>query len=208
VLGFETVVHRMRREASEQRERAADTMALAETYGFPYWLALGRAFHATAPVAAGEPEAVADLLPDLAQSGGTGSRAGAPGLLSIVGRACLSAGWTSEARSAVEGGLALAAQAGHGFDAGLHQLRGEIDLACGAAPANAEGHFQRALEVPRSQEARSHELIAATSLARLWRDQRRRVEARALLQPVHDWFTEGFDTGDLKDARALLAELR
>jgi predicted ATPase len=86
-------------------------------------------------------------------------------------------------------------------------LRGEIVLASGGTPADAEEHFQRALEIARSQEARSYELRAATRLARLWRDQRKPSEARALLQTVYDWFTEGFDTPDLKDAKALLEEL-
>ena len=71
----------------------------------------------------------------------------------------------------------------------------------------AEGHFQRALEIARAQQSRSWELRAATSLARLWRDQGRRGEAHDLLAPVHGWFTEGFDTLDLKEAKALLDEL-
>jgi DNA-binding winged helix-turn-helix (wHTH) protein/tetratricopeptide (TPR) repeat protein len=208
-LMFETVVHLLRRAAAEQRERAAELMAFGEKHGFPFFLGLARTFHAAARVAAGEPEAVADLLPGLAQSGGTGSRAGAPGLLSVVGEAYLTAGRHSEARGAVEGGIALAAQTGQAhMDADLHRLRGEIVLAAGGTPADAEAHFHRALEIARSQEARSYELRAVTSLARLWRDQGRRAEARALLQPVYDWFTEGFDTADLKDAKALLDELR
>ena len=89
----------------------------------------------------------------------------------------------------------------------LHRLRGEIVLATGGAPTDAETHFQRALEIARSQDARSYELRAATSLARLWRDQGRQAEARTLLQPVYDWFTEGFDTADLQDASTLLQEL-
>jgi predicted ATPase len=67
--------------------------------------------------------------------------------------------------------------------------------------------LQRAIDVARSQQAKSLELRAATSLARLWRDQDRRIEARDLLAPVFDWFTEGFDTADLKDARGLLDAL-
>jgi predicted ATPase len=77
-------------------------------------------------------------------------------------------------------------------DAALHQLRGEIGLANGGAPADAQEHFQRALAVARSQEARCCELRAATRLARLWRDQGRSAEAHALLEPVYAWFTEGF----------------
>ena len=75
------------------------------------------------------------------------------------------------------------------------------------AIAEAEGCFHRAIEIARSQKARSWELRAATSLARLWRDQGRRNEARSLLAPIYGWFTEGFDTADLKDAKALLDEL-
>jgi predicted ATPase len=68
--------------------------------------------------------------------------------------------------------------------------------------------LEAALRVARRQRAKAYELRAATSLARLWAEQRRRAEARELLAPVYGWFTEGFDTGDLKGAAALLAELR
>ena len=73
--------------------------------------------------------------------------------------------------------------------------------------AKAEAYFERALAVARQQQAKSWELRAATSLARLWRDQGKREEARDLLAPVYGWFTEGFDTRDLKEAEALLSTL-
>jgi predicted ATPase len=73
--------------------------------------------------------------------------------------------------------------------------------------AKAEAYFDRALAVARQQQAKSWELRAAMSMARLWRDQGKRDEARELLAPVYDWFTEGFDTLDLKEAKALLDEL-
>ena len=73
--------------------------------------------------------------------------------------------------------------------------------------AKAERYFQDALAVARQQQAKSWELRAAMSMARLWRDQDRRDEARELLAPVYGWFTEGFDTRDLKEAKALLDEL-
>ncbi len=71
----------------------------------------------------------------------------------------------------------------------------------------AEHCFDRAVAIARNQASKSLELRTATSLARLWRDQRKREEARDLLGPVYDWFTEGFDTADLKEAKALLGEL-
>ena len=74
--------------------------------------------------------------------------------------------------------------------------------------AKAETHFERALSVARQQQAKSWELRAAMCMARLWRNQGKRDEARELLAPVYSWFTEGFDTLDLKEAKALLYELR
>ncbi len=73
--------------------------------------------------------------------------------------------------------------------------------------AKAEGSFEHALAVARKQQAKSWELRAAMSMARLWRGQGKRDEARELLAPVHGWFTEGFDTLDLKEAKALLDAL-
>jgi predicted ATPase len=91
-------------------------------------------------------------------------------------------------------------------DADIHPLAGEIVLLSGE-PAKAEAYFERALAVARQQQAKSFELRAAMSMARLWRGQDKRDEARELLTPVYGWFTEGFDTPDLKDAKALLDEL-
>ena len=71
----------------------------------------------------------------------------------------------------------------------------------------AEAYFQQALEIARQQEAKSWELRAATSLARLWQSQGKKSEARALIAPVYDWFTEGFETKDLQEAKTLLDEL-
>ena len=87
----------------------------------------------------------------------------------------------------------------------VHRLVG--DLLAMSGRSDAEPHFLRALEVARTQKARLFELRAASSLARLWRDQGRREEARTTLEPVYGWFTEGFGTLDLKEARALLDTL-
>ena len=94
------------------------------------------------------------------------------------------------------------------FEAEVCRIAGEISL---MAPqrdaAKGEAYFERALAVARQQQAKSWELRAAMSMARLWRDQGKVSEARELLAPVYGWFTEGFDTRDLKEAKALLEEL-
>src|SRR5262245_51442635 len=94
------------------------------------------------------------------------------------------------------------------FEAEIHRIAGEITLKSSEAdPARAEALFERALAVARQQQAKSLELRAAMSLARLWRDQGKPQQARELLAPVYGWFTEVFDTRDLKEAKALLEEL-
>jgi predicted ATPase len=111
------------------------------------------------------------------------------------------------ALAALREGLEKAGATGeHGWDAELHRLTGTVLLAENRLD---EGHasLQQAIRIAQAQQAKSLELRAATSLARLWGEQGRRAEARDLLVPVYGWFTEGFDTADLKEARALLDQL-
>jgi predicted ATPase len=94
------------------------------------------------------------------------------------------------------------------WEAEINRVAGEIALKSPESDAaKAEGYFERALAVARQQQPKSWELRAAMSLARLWRDQGKRDKARELLAPVYNWFTEGHDTLDLKEAKALLDEL-
>ena len=94
------------------------------------------------------------------------------------------------------------------YEAEVNRIAGEIVLLSPQRDAaKAEEHFERALGIARRQQAKSWELRASMSLARLWRDQGKRQPARELLAPVYGWFTEGFDTRDLKEAKALLDEL-
>jgi tetratricopeptide (TPR) repeat protein len=208
-LCFETVVHWLRRDVAAQRGRAAEMIVLSEPEGFPLWLAFGKMFDAAARATGGEAGAVVDVLAGLALAAEIGSTAGAPMLFGLLCEAQMAAGQLTEAHGAAKTGLALAAQTGQPFyDAELHRLQGEVVLASGDAPADAEVLFHRARDIARAQEAKSFELRAATTLARLWRDQGKRDAARALLAPIYTWFTEGFDTADLKEAKALLEELR
>ena len=94
------------------------------------------------------------------------------------------------------------------WESETHRLKGELLLSMSSDNApEAETRFGKALDVARRQQAKSLELRAATSQARLWRDQGKMAEAHELLVPVYNWFTEGFDTPDLQDAKALLDEL-
>jgi predicted ATPase len=95
------------------------------------------------------------------------------------------------------------------WEAELHRVKGELLLTNSPNTSGeaTEACFNQALDIARIQSARSLELRAATSLARLWQEQGKLKEARDLLAPIYDWFTEGFDTPDLKDAKALLDEL-
>ena len=95
-------------------------------------------------------------------------------------------------------------------EAELHRLRGQLLAALpdGGRPDEASAAFQRAIQIARQQSAKSWELWATTSLARLWRDQGKLADARTLLVPEHEWFSEGFETSDLREAKALLNVLR
>ena len=97
----------------------------------------------------------------------------------------------------------------HFYEAELHRLKGELVLQSRVegAESEAEACFEQALAIARQQHAKSWELRAALSLARLWQQHGKAAEARALLAPVYDWFTEGFDTKDLQEAKMLLEEL-
>jgi predicted ATPase len=207
-LFFEAASHWSRRDHARQRERSAEVIALSEEQGFPLWLGLGRAWHAAARMAAGDAGALDAIADGLALAGETGSQAGAPALFGLLAEAQHAAGELAAAQATVATGLAIAAQTGQPFwDADLHRLDGDLLFATGGAADQAATHYHRALAIAREQGARSFELRAAISLARLWQRQGEPAEARALLAPVYAWFTEGFDTGDLVEAKALLDEL-
>ena len=132
-----------------------------------------------------------------------------PYYLGLMAEACAKTRRIEEGLSALAEALAIAHKTGERFyEAELHRIKGELLLrqVLGDEEA-AEGCFQKALEVTRSQEARSLELRAVMSLSRLWQKQGKKEEARQMLAEIYDWFTEGFDTADLKEAKALLEEL-
>jgi predicted ATPase len=135
----------------------------------------------------------------------TGARVRLTVYFSLLARACQRADQFDAALEALQQAFTESLQNNdHWWDAELHRLHGELKWAQGATADEVETAFQRSLEIARSQQARSFELRTATSLARLWKEQDKSNEAHHLLSSVYAWFTEGFDTPDLKDARALL----
>jgi len=142
----------------------------------------------------------------------TGAERTRPRLLVELADACAQAGRPEEGLRALDEAQALIEQSGEGYyTAELYRLQGELLLLQCRAEAeevsdfpNAEDCFWQAIELARHQQAKSWELRATLSLCRLWHSQGKGTQARDLLAEVHTWFTEGFDTPDLKEARALL----
>jgi predicted ATPase len=154
-------------------------------------------------------DAVQMITSSLTASRSTGATLGLPLNLSSLARAYSDLGRRDDAtRCICEAVTQIEKTKERRYEAEVNRIAGEIALKS-ATPhlEKAEAYFDRALAVARQQQAKSWELRAARSMARLWRDQGKRDEARELLAPVYRWFTEGFDTLDLKEAKALLDEL-
>jgi predicted ATPase len=202
--------HQIRGEPPTVRGQSAALIALTAEHGFRGWLAEATFYHGWALAADGEVSRGIALMHDgLAAIRGAGMEMEVRMYLCLLGGMYTKAGQPTEALELLAQALG---QSDNGeqrwFEAELHRLRGEALLCLSPdRAAEAEACYQQALAVAGERSARLWELRAATSLARLWRDQGERAEARDLLAPVYGWFTEGFETADLKDAKALLDEL-
>jgi hypothetical protein len=194
-----------RREPALLCERAAETVALAKRYGFPSWMVLAGIWGAGARLAAGETDAMGDLSAIPMIMIGDGQFGPPPPIAAVKADACLAAGLLDEARQSVAEGLRVSHAIGWRVcDSDLYRIDGEALLAAGGNARAAEPLLERALAVAREQQAKWYELRAVTSLARLRLDEDRRADARALLEPVYEWFTEGYDLQDMVVARTLL----
>jgi predicted ATPase len=209
-LGTASALHQLRREAQAAQERAEAAMALSREQGFPYWLGIGtiRRGWALATQEQGA-EGVKQIRQGLALWRATGADLNRPWFLALLAEACGRAGEVEKALTALAEALATVdTTANRVCEAELYRLKGELLLARAAVhDAEAETCFRQALAIARHQQAKSLELRAAMSLCRLWQQQGKRDAARELLAPVYGWFTEGFDTADLQEAKVLLAAL-
>jgi len=189
-------------------ERTEELVAVAVEQSFPYWIAAGRIFRGWLRVNNGDvADGMALLRDGIAAYRSSAQEAWTPHYIALFAKACEIAGEIEEALAQLDNALHIVERTGERwFEAELHRQKGELLLRQGHAEA-AEELYRKALGIAREQEAKLWELRAAVSLARLRGDQGRRGEARDLLAPVYGWFTEGFDTPDLKEAKALLDEL-
>jgi class 3 adenylate cyclase/predicted ATPase len=233
-LHFAAMLHRGRREAQLVRERSEAAIALASEQGFIRWLggAMIRRGWAQAELGAAE-EGIAQIHQGLAAWQAMGTELALPHHLAMLAEAYSKGGRTQEGLGVLAEALEVVQKNGEcHYEAELYRLKGELLLqqvierasaepttsvlkqvtSTGAPHAfhlhmEAERCFLQAIDIARQQGAKSLELRAVMSLSRLWQQQGRRPEARQMLAGIYEWFTEGFDTPDLREAKALLETL-
>jgi predicted ATPase len=209
-LGAAAIFHQFRREERATQERAEAAISLTKDQGFPYWMANSSIRRGWALAHQGQAkEGIEQIHQGLIATQATGAELGRPCCLALLAEAHGTMGQPEAGLTALAEALTLVDKTGERwYEPELYRLKGELLLQQSSDnQAEAESCFHHALDIARSQQAKSLELRAATSLARLWQQQGRRQEAYDLIAPVYNWFTEGFDTADLKDAKALLEVL-
>ena len=183
-------------------------LALAKEHGFSYWLAWANVHLGWSLAALDQaPKGLSLIADGLAMYRATGAVLLTPWILMRLAEAHVRLGQSIEGLNClVQAAQVIETTDERTDEAELHRVRGDLLDATGDR-ADAEQSYHQALAVARRQSAKLFELRAATSLARLWHDQGKRAEARDLLAPIYGWFTEGFDTPVLQDAKALLDQL-
>jgi DNA-binding winged helix-turn-helix (wHTH) protein/predicted ATPase len=207
---FTVLLHARRREPVAVQAHANALLALASEQGFPLYVGFGTCLQGWAFAMQGQDEGgETQLRHGMATVLATGQTLSRPLWQVLLAEAVGHVGQVEKALGLLGEALAAFEASGRGdMLAEAYRLRGECLMRQGVpAAALAEACFQQALTIARRQQAKSWELRAVMSLSRLWQHEGKRAEARALLAPIFNWFTEGFDTADLKEAKVLLAEL-
>jgi predicted ATPase len=222
--------HQLRGEGQLTQEWAEAAITFSREQGFPYWVARGE-------IARGwvlaeqrqEEEGITQIHQGLAAWQTTGTELWRPSLYASLAEAYGKVGQAAEGLAVLADALVAVEKSKAGmWEAELYRLKGQLTLQSQSSPrqvktgqdksedtnppipnpqAEAEACFLKAIEIARKQQAKSLELRAVMSLSRLWQQQGKRDEARQMLAEVYNWFTEGFDTKDLQEAKALLEEL-
>jgi class 3 adenylate cyclase/predicted ATPase len=209
-LGCTALFHQLRREVRWTQERAEATMSLAKEQGFPYWMAIGSLQRGWALVHQGQAkEGITQIEQGLIAYRATGGEITRPYYLALLAEAYGMMGQPEAGLTTLVEALTLAETTGERwYEPEMHRLQGAFLLQRSLENhLEAESCFQHALAIARNQQAKSFELRAATSLSHLWQNQGKSQEARQLLGDVYGWFTEGFETADLQEAKALLDAL-
>jgi predicted ATPase len=204
------IVSQCRRDVSAVYEHAEAAVALATEQGFPQWAAEGTSLRGWALAMQGQgEEGLAQVRQGIAAWRATGAALLVPYFCTVLAEVSGHLGHTEDGLQALAEAHTLVEQHDERWwEAEIYRLRGVLLLRqTGTSQAEAEAWLQRALDVARRQQAKSLELRAALSLSRLWQLQGKRDEARVLLAPIYGWFTEGFDTADLCEAKELLEAL-
>ena len=210
-LEYASMLHQRRGEVQASLAFAEEAIAISTAQGFVEWLAMANGSRAWIPVEMGEAdEGIRQLQRSLAAYRATGSEMFGPYFLTMLARAHIKAGQADAALAVLDEALATIERTeGYLWHAECCRLAGEVLVGRGRPTDEglAEARFLEGLTIAARAQARSLELRAATSLARLCQGQGRLLEARQMLASVYGWFTEGFDTVDLKDAAILLRQL-
>jgi predicted ATPase len=207
---MEAMVYYMRRDVSAVYEHAEAAVALATAQGFPLWGAMGMCGRGWTLAMQGKgAEGIAQIHQGITSWRAAGAAIVVPWFCILLAEVSDGFGHTDDGLQALaEAHTLLEQHEEHWWEAEVCRLRGVLLLRQPETPqGEAETWLQRALDLARRQEAKSLELRAAMSLSRLWQQEGKRTEAHGLQAPVYSWFTEGFDTSDLQEAKALIEEL-
>jgi len=225
ILWQVTMIPLFRREWQATQEQAEAAITLSTDQGFPLWLAGGMIYQGWALTEQGqETEGTVQIRQSLAAWRATGAELGRPFYLALLAEAYGKVGQAEEGLATLTEALSVVERTKEAFyEAELYRLKGQLTLqkfgvrssefgvtnpqpltSNPHAEAEAEACFHKAIEIARRQQAKSLELRAVMSLSRLWQSQGKKDEARQMLAEIYGWFTEGFDTKDLQEAKALL----
>jgi predicted ATPase/class 3 adenylate cyclase/DNA-binding winged helix-turn-helix (wHTH) protein len=212
-LAYAVMLHQFRREPHILDEHAETALALCTEQGFAYYRAWVTIIQGWSLAAQGQREAgIEQMRQGLAALQSTDAKRALPYYLALLAEGYGAVGQTDEGLGVLAGALAaVATTAERRWEAELYRLKGDLLLQAAGKQRQTEeipeAYFRQALEVARQQQAKVLELRAAVSLSRLWQQQGKRDAARQLLMEIYGWFSEGFDTSDLQEAKALLVQL-
>jgi predicted ATPase len=209
-LTIAATVHQYRLEAQTVRQHAEELIGLSTEQGFPNWLAIGTILRGWALTAQGKGAGgISQMRQGLVARRAMGAELRRPYFLALLAEAYGKAGQPEEGLTVLVEALAIVDKTEErNWEAELHRRKGELLLIKqGQKVGEAQECFRQALDTARRQQAKSLELRAAMSLSRVWQQQGKQEEAHQLLAEIYGWFTEGFDTADLKEAKVLLEQL-